>query len=727
MKVHLVFSGVVQGVGFRPFVYRVATKYNLSGFVRNIGKGVEVVFSGEDDDVEKTIDEIKSNPPPQARIDKVFELDKVDSEYSKFEILKTPEEVSAAILVPPDIGICDNCRDELLDLNNPRYNHLFISCTDCGPRLSVLRNLPYDRQSTSSGDFQMCSFCKSEYIKPSNRRYHAQTIACKNCGPIYKMGNLKGEEAVYEAKRLILSGNVVAIKGIGGFHLACLASSDKAVKKIRQIKNRGNEPMAVMVFGVNDAKLIADLESCELDLLKSWRKPIVIVKKSHNYLISPLVAPDTDKIGIFLPYTPLHVVLICDMPPVVLTSANLHEEPIITDNPPEILTPHILTNDREITIPIDDSVARCVLGKPQLVRRARSYVPELIPLKSKKSVLALGGQMKNTFTFSWDDQALVSHHIGEMGNATTFERFRESLEHFRQLFGFKESICAHDLHPSYETTLYKKELTIAQEFIPIQHHHAHIAAVLGEHNIHEPIIGIAADGTGYGSDGTIWGFEFLVAKRADFKRVGHLRPFRLPGGEVAIRDCKRIAYSLAYQSGLEKFIDVSNKDVLKTQLQKSINAPWTSSLGRLFDGFAVLAGLGPFATYEAELAIALESIYMKPDKLLTFKLEDHGEHFEIDWRYAISEAFENPKNISGRFHAGIASVMVDGCKLIREKTGINRVALSGGCFLNKVLLEMVWTELTTNKFDVYTNFALPPGDGCLSFGQAVVAQARIGG
>ena len=728
MTKRIVFRGTVQGVGFRPFVWRVADSFGLKGFVRNIGNGVEAVFCGESSAIQNAIEMIRTSPPPQAIIESV-EVADFEGDYKDLKILETPEGAPSSVLVPPDIGICDDCRRELLDPKDPRHLHPFISCTNCGPRLSIIRRLPYDRHTISQGDFDLCDRCRNEYVNPLDRRYHAQTIACPDCGPTVFMGELRGQEAILGARRSLLAGEIVAIKGIGGFHLACIATNEASVNALRMLKNRGNEPMAVMCFDIIQVRGQAEIGLCEEQSLSSWRKPVVLCKKSNNYSLAPSVAPGTDKIGIFLPYTPLHVLLLDGLPPVVLTSANLHEEPIIADGAKNLMVTKVLDNDREIVVPIDDSVTRCFKGKQQLFRRARGFVPETLPIPKGPSILALGGQMKNTFTFAYDGKAMVSHHIGEMGNAATFARFAESLCLFRELFGFKEEYCAHDAHPSYTTTIHREELSKSGKFLPVFHHHAHIASVMGEHGLDGRVIGVAADGTGSGTDGTIWGFEFLVASRSEFERIGHLRTFPLPGGEIAIKDCRRILFSLARQAGSKIDLDIGpqERELWGAMIDKGINAPATSSLGRLFDGFAVLAGLGQKATYEAELAVALESAYDPGARPFNFPVRDFGDHFEVDWTVALKQGIENPASISGGFHKGISEAIVKGCLFARQKTGLKRICLSGGCFLNLILLELVFDALSSEGFEVYTNISLPPGDGCVSFGQAVVALSRVGG
>ncbi len=725
MQKRFIIRGIVQGVGFRPFVYRIAIAGGLKGFVRNIGDGVEAVFEGSQEQIDSAIHNIRHAHPPMASVESIFDSDFSGDPFVDFKILKTPDDCPTDVIIPPDIGICDNCRRELLDTQNRRHDHLMISCTDCGPRMSIIRTLPYDRHTTSAGDFSMCQTCKTEYTEPADRRYHAQTIACNDCGPKVWMGDLEGIEAVEEAKRLILKGEVVAIKGIGGFHLACLATDGEACKKIRKIKHRGNEPMAVMVFDMTQARKLATIDECSEKWLTGWQKPIILAPKSESYNLAESVAPGTDKIGIFLPYTPVQVKLMQDMPPIVLTSANIHDEPISTTEKDQLVT-DILTNDREIVVPLDDSVARCINGEIQLVRRARGFVPQAFPIATPKKVLALGPQMKSTFAFFWNNKSLVGHHIGEMGNPATFERYRESLAQYRKLFGFEEEVAAYDLHPDYTATKHRLELSSAKEFVAIQHHEAHIASVIAEHGIKGKVIGVAADGTGYGHDGKIWGCEFFIAENFRFTRVAHLLPFRLPGGEVAVKDCKRVAFSLAVQAGATFETGEPELDaIMKLQLEKNINSSTTSSLGRLFDGFSVVAGMGETATFEAELAIKLESAF-KPDKPYDFPIIENNMQM-IDWRPAFLEALEKKGNISGRFHSGLANAFVEMCMRLREKTSSNTVALSGGCFLNLVFINLVTNALKQRGFLVYTNNMLPPGDGCVSFGQGAIVCANSGG
>lgn len=728
MQTRIVFFGIVQGVGFRPFIYRMAVKHGLLGFVRNIGNGVEAVLDGQQSTIEAAISEMLSNPPEMSHIQNhSIGLVTKPEAFTKFSILKTPDDCPSDVIIPPDIGICPNCRKEILDSKDRRHNHLMISCTDCGPRLSILRTLPYDRHTTSAGDFEMCPKCQNEYKEPADRRYHAQTIACPNCGPVVSMGSLEGMLAFNTAKDLIKSGQIVAIKGIGGFHLACLATNSQAVEKIRMLKHRGNEPLAVMVSDSSEAEKLGVFEQCSFKLLNSWRKPIVLVPKSETFNLSQNVAPGTDKIGLFLPYTPFQVMLMVGMEPIVLTSSNIHDEPITVSEQNQLVS-NILTNNRKIIIPLDDSVTRCLDGKEQLVRRARGYVPETIPTKTVKPVLALGPQMKSTFTFSWNGKSLVSPHIGELGNPATFERYRQTLAQFRTLFGFAEEVVTYDMHPDYTTTKHVTELSNAKESFAIQHHHAHIGAVIAEHSIKGEVIGIAVDGTGYGTDGTIWGCEFFVGSLEGLRHEAQLLQFKLPGGEVAVTECDRTAFSLAHQAGI-RFDQIENENaaIWKVQLDKNINSPLTSSLGRLFDGFSVLAGVGNKATFEAELAVKFESMYTPDANPYHFPIIKTDGKLIIDWRQAFDQAAKEKTNVSGKFHIGLAKALVDVCECLRDRYATNTVAMSGGCFLNLVLSTLVSDALKKRGFMVHTNNRLPPGDGCVSFGQAAIAQARLGG
>lgn len=728
MQTRIVFFGIVQGVGFRPYVYRVAVKHNLFGFVRNIGNGVEAILDGGKVDIDKAISEMLGNPPEMSSIEKhTIEMVGKPEEFTKFSILKTPADCPTDVIIPPDIGICPNCRREILNQNDRRYQHLMISCTDCGPRLSILRTLPYDRHTTSAGDFEMCPACQKEYKEPADRRYHAQTIACPDCGPVVSMGSLEGMTALNKAKELLKSGQIVAIKGIGGFHLACLATNSQAVDQIRKLKHRGNEPLAVMVSDQSQAEKLGIFNQCPMNLLNSWRKPIVLVPKSSHYNLSSNVAPGTDKIGLFLPYTPFQVMLMEDMEPIVLTSSNIHDEPISV-NEQNQLVQNILTNNREIVIPLDDSVTRCFDGKEQLIRRARGYVPETLPVKTVKPILALGPQMKSTFAFSWNGKCLVSPHIGELGNPATFERYKQTLDQFKSLFSFAEEAVAYDLHPDYTATKHRTELSRAKESFAIQHHHAHIAAVISEHGLKDNVIGIAADGTGYGTDGSIWGCEVFVGNLHGFRHAAQLLQFKLPGGEVAVTECDRTAFSLAHQAGHElPEIDLEKSAIWKVQLEKNINSPATSSMGRLFDGFSVLAGVGSNASFEAELAIKFESLYGPDSKPYQFPVHEKDGMLIIDWRPAFVQAAKERANISGKFHIGLANALVEVCVKLRDQTSTNTVAMSGGCFLNLVLSTLVADGLKKQGFLVHTNNRLPPGDGCVSFGQAAIAQARFGG
>ncbi|MCL5960876.1 MAG: carbamoyltransferase HypF, partial [Chloroflexi bacterium] len=655
-RVNIVVRGVVQGVGFRPFIYRLATEHNLTGWVLNSSEGVVIDVEGAD--LDSFVGDITAKAPPMARIQKIEVTPLPLVGYRTFAIEPSQEVVGAYALISPDICICPDCRTELFEPENRRYRYPFINCTNCGPRFSITRDIPYDRPKTTMAKFTMCPECQSEYDDPLDRRFHAQPNACPICGPrVWLEGKtadgafrpLEGE-AISLAKRYLASGGILAVKGLGGFHLACEASNDEAVAELRRRKGRVGKPFAVMVPDVETASRYSFVDEGERRLLESWSRPIVLLRRKPDAEISSLVAPDNCYVGVMLPYTPLHYLLLTSEKggqtasprALVMTSGNYSEEPISIANDEAReklgrLCDAFLMHDRDIHVRCDDSVGRIVESKEATIRRSRGFAPFPVRLSfNLRPILACGGELKNTFCLTKDNYAFVSHHIGDLENLETLASFREGIDHFVKLFRIEPEIVAHDLHPEYLSTKYAQgllsgahprpalggERSVSQAkprelvLAPVQHHHAHMASCMAENGLDESVIGVTFDGTGYGPDGAIWGGEILVGGFSGFERWAHLKYVRLPGGEAAIKRPYRMALSHLFDAfgdgrafrPLAERISAAESEIVRRQVDKGLNSPLTSSCGRLFDAISALIGLRDVVTFEGQAAIELEMI-----------------------------------------------------------------------------------------------------------------------
>lgn len=774
-------TGVVQGVGFRPFVYGLAKRLGLRGWVRNTSAGVEIVLEGHRSKIESFIHSLETEAPPLARIDSIcaqIELSPV--EYSTFDILPSTVIADAYQPVSPDTAICADCERELFDPHDRRYLYPFINCTNCGPRFTIIKDIPYDRPATTMADFEMCADCRAEYEDPLNRRFHAQPLACPQCGPFVELRCHKPDHpdahpqissialrtsAILKTRRLLRSGWIVALKGLGGFHLACDASNPFAVEELRRRKDRAGKPFALMAADLETIKKVCDVNEGEVQLLASHEKPIVLLKKKpQTFRLSDQVAPGMDRLGFMLPYTPLHHLLLNQTDPIlareaapsvlVMTSGNLSEEPIAFRNEDALqhlspLADAFLLHNREIHVRCDDSVVRVDEGRQTIdhagnivrrssavvyLRRSRGYVPYpvQIPINAMPT-LAVGGELKNTFCLARDGYAFLSHHIGDMENVETYESFEQGVRHLSRLFRVEPEIVAHDLHPNYFTTQYAAKLNIPK--IGIQHHHAHIAACMADNGLADRrVIGLSFDGTGYGTDGAIWGGEILLASYLDFERFAHLEYLPLPGSDSAIRHPWRIAVGYCHVLGIEiddlPFLKPIGKQVVKVvrqQVDKNFNAPLTSSMGRLFDAVASLLGVRSDVTYEAQAALELEALskpFVSSAIVYPYVI---GAIIEIKELLAAIvhdlRAKETPGRIGARFHKTIAQIAMDICRQVRAKTDLNEVALSGGVWQNQILLDLVRDGLEEQGFAVYVHRQVPANDGGLALGQAVVANA----
>ena len=850
-RLRLTISGIVQGVGFRPFVYRTANRLFLTGWVRNSSAGVLLEIQGTVAALSAFTEELHSNAPPLSSITSVTTKHlPVLAEETDFTIMASTKG-EPAIQIAPDTAICPDCLKELLDPADRRYLYPFINCTNCGPRYSIIKSAPYDRQYTTMADFQQCPDCLTEYLDPNNRRFHAQPNACPVCGPqisllassqlstspiLPLLGKEKissprrgevgrgedgsnasclylaeGDAAILQTVRLLQEGNIIAIKGIGGYHLAVDACNHQAVTRLRKRKKRDEKPLAVMAANLETARDLACLNKMEEKLLTSPESPVVIVRKSINCPVSPLVAPDNGWLGLMLPYAPLHHLLfrepgtgnreqksqkhlpiaspesrVADLPfpALVMTSANISDEPIVYEDADAIqrlggIADFFLVHNRQIHIRSDDSVIRVFQEKPLFYRRARGYAPRPVKLPFQLApILATGAEMKGAICLVNGEQAFLSQHLGDLQNSSTNDSFRHCIQHLSNLLQIIPETVACDLHPDYSSSLYAEESGLP--LIAVQHHHAHLASCMAENGLTGEVVGIILDGTGFGNDGTIWGGEFLVGGYDGFKRAAHFRQTRLPGGDAAVREPWRMAVSYLYQlMGDQTFefehpvIKRMNKmeaSLLKSMLQKGINSPLTSSCGRLFDAVAALLGIRHFVSYDGQAAIELEALAELSDDETEYSfdicsvfpppfqgesrggdgvicefstntqepphphpnlsLEGKGT-LKLDFSQTIAAILADQSSgvsntiIARRFHNTVAEAAAGMCFKIAADTCLDRVILSGGVFQNRLLSELVYNILSSKQLQVFTHRLVPPNDGGIALGQAAIAGRRI--
>jgi len=756
--------GVVQGVGFRPFVYRLALEEQLAGSIGNDTDGVTIALEGVPARIDVFFVRLQKEKPPLARIDAVEVCSAKPLGETGFRIVLSAVLGKVATGIPADAATCDDCLRELLDPADRRYRYPFLNCTHCGPRFTITRRIPYDRSQTSMAVFPMCPDCQREYEDPLNRRFHAQPNACAVCGPRLWLARADGEtiacdDPVQETIERLLAGEVVAIKGIGGFHLAVDATNEAAIQKLRQRKHRYGKPLAVMVRDLDAARAFCSLTEEEEKLIKTPARPIVLARRRAESLLAASVAPGLPWLGIFLPYAPLQHLLFADrrVRALVMTSANLSEEPICIANDEArmrlaAIADVFLLHNREILQRCDDSVAAVVDGVPQLVRRARGYVPLSVDLPidlflDAPPLLAVGGHLKNVFALARGRFAYQSQHLGDLENPTGLAFFEESLAHLMRTFEIAPTVVVHDLHPGYLSTNWAKQWAEEKKLplIGVQHHHAHIAGCMAEHGVTEPVIGLALDGTGYGTDGKIWGGEVLLTRLDGFERFAHLDYAPLPGGEKAIREPWRIFLGFLLASGVEveeqelaawTGASVEQLRIVRRMVERGLNAPLTSSCGRLFDAVAAVVLGRRVVDYEAQAAIELEAVAI--DEPLDFSclyemtLEEKKDEPAVLataslWRALLEDlrAGVAREKVSARFHAGVARGFLLAARRARERSGIETVALSGGCLHNRRLAILLRMGLEAEGFRVLRNERVSPGDGGLSYGQAVVAAARL--
>ncbi len=737
-------DGIVQGVGFRPFVYTLATGLGLTGHVGNDADGVFVEIEGPAAAVSKFLLALERDAPPLARIERVTATAMTARGSRSFAIAASGPAGRPNTLVSADTATCAQCLRELADPADRRFGYPFINCTNCGPRFTIIRDVPYDRPLTTMADFEMCGPCAAEYHDPANRRFHAQPTCCPACGPRLALlgpaGNALPGPPLSRTAELLREGRVLAIKGLGGYHLAADAACPQAVAALRARKHREDKPFAVMVADLAAARRLCELDDAAAGLLTSPGRPIVLLTRRLDANVAASTAPGNRSLGIMLPYTPLHHLLLQAVGrPIVLTSGNVSDEPILFRDDDALaalggIADAFCVHDRAIHVRTDDSVTRVFGGRPMLIRRSRGYVPEPISVSRAfpRPVLACGAELKNTFCLARDRHAFVSHHIGDLENAETLRSFTEGIEHFRRLFDIDPRVVAHDLHPEYLSTKYALELD-GVDLAGVQHHHAHIASCLADNGTDGPVIGVAFDGTGYGTDGTIWGGEFLVADLTGFERAGHLAPVPMPGGAAAIRQPWRMA--AAYLDAEPGHLDVMRRNAerwptIVAMARKGVNSPLTSSAGRLFDAAAAILGVRDAINYEGQAAVELEQL-ADPGETGAYPAGiETGPPFRArggDLLHAVVDdlaAGTSAAVIAARFHHGVAALIEAGCLLTRERSGLGTVALSGGVFQNQLLLRGAVRRLEARGFRVLVHSRVPCNDGGISLGQAVVAGAR---
>ena len=781
-RVQVNVEGTVQGVGFRPFVYRLAHELELTGWVRNTRNGALIEVEGDSPTVETFLQRLKADAPASASVEAVsIGVIPVLGDAS-FSIGQSAESGQRVLVIPPDLATCADCRRELNDPHDRRFQYPFITCTQCGPRYSLLTAIPYERSNTTMDGFEFCSNCRAEYEAESDRRFHAEPIACHKCGPRLCLWDEHGhevasdEEALQQAETLLRAGRIVAVKGLGGFQLWVDAKSEEVVQRLRDRKQRPEKPFAVLFPSIEAVRRYCQLSTEEEDLLCSPQAPIILVRKRRDAALADAVAPGNPYLGVMVPVTPLHHLLMASLQrPMVATSGNRSEEPIVTDERDALvrlkdIADALLVHDRPIARPVDDSVVLLVEHTPEynkrdevdkrkadrmIIRRARGYVPQAIRwhdgLENENSqgpILAVGGHLKNTVALLTDNRVVLSQHLGDLSTLEADRAFRQAVEDLQRLLDVTPQAIACDLHPDYRSTNFARELAanLSVPLVSVQHHHAHVASCMAEHKLDGEVLGIAWDGAGYGEDGQVWGGEFLIASYQQFRRFARLQPFRLPGGEAAMRDPSRSAAAVLWELMGEQMLDYKlpswnvtddQRSQLATLLRSGIASPWTTSLGRLFDAVASLTGLCHQASFEGQAAMAVQfaaeegvetaGVTGEVYPIDVMATNGSGAKWTIDWRLMVSAILEDLRRgcrierIAARFHASLAESAVR----VAQAAGLARVVLTGGCFQNRLLLSLVRQRLKTAGFTVYSHRLVPPNDGGLSLGQAVVAANQL--
>jgi len=745
-------KGIVQGVGFRPYVYQLAGRHKLCGHVANTASGVHIHVEGPRKAIAAFLISIPAEAPPLAQITDVNAVNAPPEGFHNFAIISSRDDSNKAALISPDVAICNDCLREMLSPQDRRFRYPFINCTNCGPRYTIIDDIPYDRPQTSMKHFRMCALCQAEYDNPDNRRFHAQPNACPACGPQVQLldGNgrtITTEDPISDVVSRLRQGRIVAIKGLGGFHLAVDAENEQAVVRLRQRKHREEKPLAIMAYDIDHVRRFAHIDDEEIAVLSSPQRPILLLCKQAVHPLAPSVAPRNNEFGVMLPYAPLHyLILQHHFVALVMTSANLSEEPIAITNDEAIarlrdIADDFLVHNRDIYLRCDDSIVRKTAHVTRFIRRSRGYVPTPVFLNhSPPPVIACGAELKNTVCLTKEDRAFVSQHIGDLENLATYDAFQDTITHLQRILDIQPQAMVCDLHPDYLSTRYAREQTDLP-VIQVQHHHAHIVSAMAENHLDGKVIGLAFDGTGYGPDGTIWGGEVLLAEKSRYERAAFLQPQPMPGGAAAIKAPWRMAVSYLFQAFGDGYhdldipfmaaIDRKQADILVAMAKQGLNAPLTSSMGRLFDGIAALVGLHRTVAFEGQAAMALEMIA---------EAETTGP-YDVDWQESNGLQIPTAPIIQGvvsdlacgrsaswisrRFHTTLVWLFTTLCAHLRHRTALDRVVLSGGAFQNAILLTELSRSLEKEGFAVYTHRLVPPNDGGIALGQAVAAGAMI--
>ncbi len=749
----------MQGVGFRPFVFSLARQRALKGRVLNDPTGVLIDIEGEASIIDHFVSELSLNSPSRALIESVERSDNLAlAHYPDFRIVESTMNGAKFTPISADIATCGDCLRELFEPRDRRYRYPFINCTNCGPRFTIIEDIPYDRAQTTMRDFAMCAACRAEYENPLDRRFHAEPIACSLCGPrllltdrqgqTVKPDALDSEDAISRVRRLLLDGQIVVIKGIGGFHLACDALNTEAVERLRQRKYREDKPFALMANSVAIIREYCSVSDEEEVLLTSERRPIVLLAKRADAVIPEAIAPSVRTLGFMLPYSPLHYLLVENLDrPLVLTSGNVAAEPVCYEDDEATqrlskIADYCLSHNRRIHLRTDDSVTRLHAGREMVLRRSRGYAPAPVKTSFKFAceILACGAELKNTFCLTRANYAFISHHIGDLENLETLRSFTDGIEHYKRLFHLQPDVVAYDLHPEYLSTKYALALDETSDKIGVQHHHAHIASCMADNGIDGDVIGIALDGLGFGMDGRLWGGEFFVANFAEAERIAHLDYIPMPGGAQAIREPWRMAAVYLHRALGDEFLNLNLPFVqqldrrawttLRRMLLTGTNSPETSSMGRLFDAVASLLGLRNVVNYEGQAAIELETIADRPaTQRYEFEIAAGGSIIKADAviRRAVADLLDGvpAPTVSAKFHLGVAHLLGTIARNVRDARRLNRVVLSGGVFQNILLLDHACRILAADGFEVFTHSRVPTNDGGISFGQAAVVNARL--
>ncbi len=742
-RIRLIIRGAVQGVGFRPFVYRLASELGLTGWVLNSAQGVFIEVEGAAETLQQFVQRVETDKPPRAFIQSLEQtvLDPVG--YTAFEIRHSEESGEKSVLILPDIATCPDCLREVFDPADRRYLYPFTNCTNCGPRYSIIESLPYDRPNTTMKAFAMCPKCREEYENPLDRRFHAQPNACPECGPHLELWDGEGvclakhHDALFRAAEAIREGHIVAVKGLGGFHLVVDACHDAAVRRLRERKRREEKPFALMYPSLQMVKAHCVVDEAEERVLRSPESPIVLLRRKEADSVAPSVAPNNPYLGVMLPYTPLHHLLLRELGfPIVATSGNLSDEPICTDEHEALhrlagIADLFLVHNRPIARHVDDSVVRVLLGRELVLRRARGYAPLPVLVKEPlPPLLAVGAHLKNTIALSVGRQVFLSQHIGDLETPQALQAFRHVIADVKELWGHQPQAVACDMHPDYLSTQAAHGMGLPVR--PVQHHVAHILSCMAENEVEPPLLGVSWDGTGYGTDGTIWGGEFLIIREQGWERFAHLRPFRLPGGDRAIKEPRRCALGVLYEmlgddafELLEQVFTEGERRLLRQSLRQGVNAPITTSAGRLFDAVASLTGLRQVVNFEGQAAMELEFLThdVHTDETYPFSLCEGTPPHMLDWSPTIQAVLQDiqegvsPSLIAARFHNTLVEMMV----VVARAAGIDRVALSGGCFQNAYLTGRAVRRLGEEGFRPYWHQRVPPNDGGIALGQMVGA------